>query len=573
MLDEAIFSATQARLKAIYDPQRFRAAASRWAELLSTHLDNVQQRSTRVLNWAEPDANIAEAARWLNEAPLSNPNCEQGRSLPETSDSSLACDLSTGKASAIARAASHLEEERSPPSDTDRFASIVQQMLDRGHNLHHPHYIGHQVPAPVPIAGLFDAVGAVTNQVMAIYEMGPWATAVERALVNRLGEQIGWQRDNFAGLVTHGGSLGNLTVLLTARNVMLGGSWEDGVGFESDANRSPVFKNGASNPLTEDDNVKRSNGLKNRPTVIVQADAHYSVARAAGIIGLGTKQVLRAALNSHRQLDPQRLDEQITELKAKGHPVVAVSACACATPIGAFDPLRDVAAVCRKHGVWMHVDAAHGGAALMSRRYRHLLDGVDQADSVVWDAHKMMFVPALCAFVLYRDKRHRFETFRQDAPYLFDPSAPGMAEYDSGMLTLECTKRAAAYGLWGTWSLFGESLFEDLVDVTFDLGRVFYNKLLAADDFVPLHEPQCNIVAFRHVPTVMKDAPLEVIGAFQRELRRRVIESGKFYIVQTNLGGCGALRVTIINPLTTADDLDELLSTLREVGTELLKRG
>ncbi len=524
MLDEASLSETQARLKAIYDPQRFRAAASRWAELLSTHLDNVQRRSTRVLNWAEPEANIAEAEQWLGDS-LESP---------------------------------------------DRFGAIVQQMLDRGHNLHHPHYIGHQVPAPVPIAGLFDAVGAVTNQVMAIYEMGPWATAVERALVNRLGEQIGWQRDRFAGLVTHGGSLGNLTALLTARNVMLGGSWEEGIAFESGANRSPVLQTGAMNPPTQD-SVERSDGLKNRPTMIVQADAHYSVARAAGIIGLGTKQVLRAALNEHRQLDPQRLDEQIMELKSKGHPVIAVSACACATPIGAFDPLREIAAVCRQHGVWMHVDAAHGGAALMSRRYRHLLDGIDQADSVVWDAHKMMFVPALCAFVLYRDKRHRFETFRQDAPYLFDPSAPGMAEYDSGMLTLECTKRAAAYGLWGTWSLFGQSLFEDLVDVTFDLGRVFYNKLLAAEDFLPLHEPQCNIVAFRYVPTAMEDAPPEVLGAFQRELRRRVIESGKFYIVQTNLGGCGALRVTIINPLTTTDDLDELLTTLREVGAELLK--
>jgi L-2,4-diaminobutyrate decarboxylase len=184
----------------------------------------------------------------------------------------------------------------------------------------------------------------------------------------------------------------------------------------------------------------------------------------------------------------------------------------------------------------------------------------------------MMFMPALCAFVLYRDKRHRFETFRQEAPYLFDPSAPGMAEYDSGMLTLECTKRAAAFGLWGTWSLFGPTLFEDLVDVTFDLGRVLHEKLRAAEDFVPLHEPECNIVAFRHVPAAMKSAPPESLGAFQRELRRRLIESGKFYIVQTNHGGVGALRVTIINPLTTADDLDELLTTLREVGVEVLKK-
>lgn len=121
--------------------------------------------------------------------------------------------------------------------------------------------------------------------------------------------------------------------------------------------------------------------------------------------------------------------------------------------------------------------------------------------------------------------------------------------------------------------MFGQQLFEDLVDVTFDLGRVFYEKLLAAEDFVSLHEPECNIVAFRHVPAAMQDAPPESLGAFQRELRRRLIESGRFYIVQTNHGGVGALRVTIINPLTTTDDLDELLVTLREVGAELLRNG
>lgn len=498
MLDEVAFRASQIRLRDVYDPQRFRAAAEQWGELLASHLERVQQRETPVLNWNDPVPNIAEAARWLEDV---------------------------GSADGASRS----------------FAGIVQQMLDRGHNLHHPRYIGHQVPAPVPIAGLFDAVGAVTNQVMAIYEMGPWATAVERALVQRLGQQIGWPSDSFAGLVTHGGSLGNLTALLTARNVVLEGAWESGVDFRD-----------------------------KKPVLVVQGDAHYSVARAAGVIGLGTKQVVRAALDERRKLDPQKLDEQLGTLMASGHRVVAVSACACATPIGAFDPLREVAAVCRRRGVWLHVDAAHGGAALFSRRYRHLLDGVDQADSVVWDAHKMMFMPALCAFVLYRDKRHRFETFRQEAPYLFDPSAPGMAEYDSGMATLECTKRAAAYGLWGTWSLFGPQLFEDLVDVTFDLGRLFHEKLLTAEDFVPLHDPECNIVAFRHVPAAMTTAPPETLGAFQRELRRRLIESGKFYIVQTNHGGIGALRVTIINPLTTSDDLDELLQSLRELGREVL---
>jgi L-2,4-diaminobutyrate decarboxylase len=123
------------------------------------------------------------------------------------------------------------------------------------------------------------------------------------------------------------------------------------------------------------------------------------------------------------------------------------------------------------------------------------------------------------------------------------------------------------FGLWGVWSMFGPQLFGDMVDVTFDMGRVLYEKLQAAPD--SLHEPQCNIVVFRHVPPSMADAKPDQLGRFQLELRRRVIESGDFYIVSTNLDGIGALRVTIINPLTTPDDLDQLLDTLRTQGKKL----
>ena len=232
--------------------------------------------------------------------------------------------------------------------------------------------------------------------------------------------------------------------------------------------------------------------------------------------------------------------------------MVAVVACACATPIGAFDPLDEIADVCARHGVWLHVDAAHGGAAVLSERHRHLVAGLERADSVVWDAHKMLFVPGLCAFVLYRDKAHRFEAFRQDAPYLFDPAAPGLAEYDSGMRTVECTKRAAAFGLWGVWSLFGRQLFADMVDVTFALGRTFYEKLsggrgLRAAARARSATSWCSATCRPSCAS----APAERIGDFQLELRRRIIESGDFYIVPFKRDGIGALRVTIINPLTT----------------------
>jgi L-2,4-diaminobutyrate decarboxylase len=182
----------------------------------------------------------------------------------------------------------------------------------------------------------------------------------------------------------------------------------------------------------------------------------------------------------------------------------------------------------------------------------------------------MLFMPALCAFVFFRNRDHRFEAFRQEAPYLFDPSAPGLAEFDSGLRTVECTKRAAAFGLWGVWSLFGPQLFADLVDLTFGLGRIFYDKLRAAPDFEAVNDPDCNIVVFRYIPAEMRDAPRDRLGLFQLELRRHLIQSGEFYIVSTKIEGCGAMRVTIINPLTTPEHLDQLLAAVRRHGRAVL---
>jgi L-2,4-diaminobutyrate decarboxylase len=491
------------RVELAYDTKLLSAAGHRLIDLVAEHLLEAQASKGKVLPWCDPAENVRQAAAILDEA--------------------------VGTAKGRDALANH-------------FGRLVRTMLDHGHNLHDPRYLGHQVAASIPLAGLFDTVGAITNQAMAIYDMGPWATAVEWAMVQHLGERIGWRADEFSGLVTHGGSLANLTALLTARNINLEQCWEKGV-----AGQGPA------------------------PVIVVHSDAHYSVSRSAGILGLGTNQVVRVGLDQRRRMDPNQLADILSDLRARNQPIVAVVACACSTPVGAFDPLDDVADVCQRYGVWLHVDAAHGGAACLSPRYRHLLAGLCRADSVVWDAHKMLFAPALCAFVFYRNRAHKFEAFRQNAPYLFDPAAPGLAEFDSALRTVECTKRAAAFGLWGVWSLFGPQLFADLVDITFTMGRVFYEKLLAAPDFVPLHEPQCNIVVFRYVPEALRDAPQDVLGRFQFELRRRVIESGEFYIVSTTFDGEGALRVTIINPLTTPEDLDRLLDLLREMGNPLMQ--
>lgn len=525
------FAAARRRIEAAYDPRLFESAGRKLVETLAAHLRTVEQSHAPVLNWADPRRYIAEALQ-ITDGDGTTPPGNEGQAQGE---------------------------ERRPAASIDdivrRFGELVDLSLARGINLHDPRYVGHQVPAPVPIAGLFDAIGSVTNQCMAIYEMGPWTTAIEQAMIARLAGILGWHGSDYAGIVTHGASLANLTALLVARNVALPECWEQGTAFGSDAGVALSSREARSAKV---------------PKLVVQSDAHYCIARSAGILGIGTNHVVKAPLDGRRRMDPAQLDAILAGLRAAGHPIVAVVACASATPVGAFDPLEPIADICARHSVWLHVDAAHGGAALLSNRHRHLVAGLERADSFTWDAHKMLFVPALCAFLFYKNKRHSFEAFRQNAPYLFDPSAPGLAEFDSGLRTVECTKRAAAFGLWGVWSLFGPQLFADMVDVTFELGRIFSEKLRASSDFTALHEPECNIVVFRHVPPELRGAPPERIGEFQWQLRRAVIESGEFYLVPTTHSGIAALRCTLINPLTTPAHLDRLLETLRQQGRKIL---
>lgn len=501
-------SASRKRIAAAYDPTALEAAGTRLLTVVADHLHRVESRDTKVLNWNQPATLIHEARQFLTTGERDSP---RGHEYAEIAA---------------------------------RVAEIASATLARGQNLHSPHYVGHQVPAPVPLAALFDFLGSVTNQVMAIYEMGPWATAVEHAVIDAVGERLGFQQHKFSGLITSGGTLANLTGLLTARNVVLGDSWTTGLA-----------------------------GRRVAPVLVAHADAHYSVTRSAGILGLGTDQIVSAALDDRRRMDPNRLDDTLSSLRSGGIPIIAVSAASCATPIGAFDPLTDIVEVCRRHEVWLHVDAAHGGALAFSPRHRHLLEGIELADSVVCDAHKMMFMPALCAMLFYRNPEHRLATFNQEAPYLFDPAAPELSDYDSGIVNFECTKRAAAFGVWGVWSLLGTQIFTDMVDVTIDLAQQFHAMLTAADDFTPLHEPQCNIVAFRYLPRELCDLPPEKVDALQLRLRRAVIESGEFYLVQSRIDGHPVLRTTMMNPLTTVDDLHGLLECLRRFGRQLIDTG
>ena len=530
-------------VKVAYDADLTQQCGTVLVDALTEHLGRVQSAQGPVQRWRAPEENITEAIRWLEGA--------------EFLDSQ---------------------------SVVSKFQELVQLSLMRGQNLNHPRCVGHQVPAPLPLVGLFDAVTTMTNQVQGVYEMGPWGIAAERAVIQQIGKQIGYQNDEFGGLVTSGGSLGNLTALLAARNEACPWIWNDG-NRPHESNEKLRSSDSQGDTSERDQSAMRpevnSSAARivrrsHMPVLIVHGDAHYCIDRAAGVMGIGQSQVMRVPLDGHRRMDVAALEQLLADLTAQQVPIIAVVAVACTTAVGVFDPLDAIADVCERHQVWLHVDAAHGGAVCLSQKHRHLIKGLERADSVVFDAHKMMFVPAVCALVFYRNKKNRFRAFEQKAPYLFDPSAPNMSEYDNGVVTFECTKRSAALGLWGALSIFGFELFEQLVDRVFLVAQNLFDLLDDAKEFEVVGEPQANIVVFRYFPEgVQRDENLASdecklkVSQLQLRLRRAMLESGFGYLTQTALQDQIYLRCTIMNPLTEVSHLAELLAELRRLGPTL----
>jgi L-2,4-diaminobutyrate decarboxylase len=426
-----------------------------------------------------------------------------------------------------------------PAADTSRaLFHRLQELMERGIHLQHPGYIGHQVGAPIPAASLAELVAGVLNQSMAVYEMSPAATHIEHQTVRWLCDLVGW--DNRAdGVFTSGGSLGNLTALLAARNHATGGAaWEA--------------------------------GLRSCPplAMLVSEYAHYSVARAAGILGLGQEGVVRVPVDDRFRISLPALKDCYHAAVAQGKKVAAVVASAGTTATGSFDPLREIGEFCRAQGVWFHVDGAHGASVLLSPKYKDLTEGIELGDSLVWDAHKLLFVPGLATALLFRDGTRGYEAFRQEASYLFGRHA--FPEHDLGLRTIECTRPMQAGKLWLCFQLYGARGLGELVTQKIDLARALAAQIRSQPDFELLTDPMCNIICFRHLPggASAKALSLAQLNAHQANTRKRVLASGRFYLVQTYIGDKLYLRCTLMNAQTTAQDLANLLALIRECATE-----
>ena len=399
--------------------------------------------------------------------------------------------------------------------------TLQDEILSASLHIHHPRNLGHQVATPLPMAALCDLVAALTNQAMAVYETGPSATLLERQVLRWMGELIGWQQTE--GVLTSGGAQANLTALLAARQVKTNwNAWQHGVS--------------AGPPLR----------------LLASEHAHYSVSRAAGIMGLGTDAVIKVAADEQGRMDMATLHRAWQRCIDEGTMPFAVVATAGCTPTGSIDPLIEIAAFCRAHDLWLHVDGAHGASALLSGKHRSLLEGIALADSVVWDGHKLLYMPATVSAVLFREPQNSYAAFAQEASYLFQGSSDAEEAYNTSYRTIECTKRMMGLKLWAAFSLYGVEKLGGLVDQVFATARLLAEKLQSAKDFELLMMPQTNIVCFRYD---IDD---------QSGIRKKLVESGAFHLTQVNLHGEIWLRTTIMNPFTAESDLDALFVAIRQ---------
>jgi L-2,4-diaminobutyrate decarboxylase len=418
--------------------------------------------------------------------------------------------------------------------DQEPLNDFLKRVINYSNHLHHPHYIGHQVTSPLPFTVLAQFCTTLLNNGAAIYEMGPVNMAMERNVIDKFGSIIGYST-KYDGIFTHGGTAGNLTAMLAARQSKTEYNiWEDGV---------QDYK---------------------RPGFMISGQAHYSIGRNVKIMGLGNESIVKVPVDSHFRMRTDMLEDIKTKAEKKGIKIISVVASSCSTATGSYDDLEAIADFCEKHNLWLHVDGAHGMGVLFSDKYRNRVKGIERADSVVIDFHKMFLVPAINTLVMFRNGERSFETFAQKASYLFQKSQNNVW-YNSAIRTIECTKSALGIIAYTALKYYGKSYYGEYIDSRYDLARSFAMMIKSDRQFEIAVEPESNIVCFRFAPEWADELTLNQINS---AIRDKIIKEGTYYIVQVEFNGRIFIRLTIINPVTSVDDLKELLQRIKNIGNK-----
>ena len=414
-------------------------------------------------------------------------------------------------------------EQPLPPLEAvDRVVDALRRL---GPHALHPRHFGLFDPAPTAMGVVAEALAAAFNPCLASWAGSPFGVETERHLVRTFGRLFGYEPACADGVITSGGSEANLTATLLALEA-----------------RFPAHRTHGLLAMT------------GQPMIYASRHAHPSVLKAAAVTGLGTTAVREVSADRGHRMDATALDRIIrADLASRRVPLLVV-ATAGTTDAGVIDPIADVARVGRRHGVWVHVDAAWGGAAILIPQIRDALHGIDQADSITFDPHKWLSVPMGCGLLLTRHRGLLDRTFSVAAPFLAGREEAGV---DPHTRSIRWSRDFAGLKLLLSLAVAGRHGYAEALRRQVELAWRLRDGLLS-DGWVLMNDTPLPVVCFADDSI---DRPALVA--------RAVNQSGEARIFAIRLGGRIVLRACVTNYATSAEDIDQLIKLLGRARSEV----
>ena len=418
----------------------------------------------------------------------------------------------------------------------------IEYFLKDSLSVHHPQCVAHLHCPSLVISQAAEVLINATNQSMDSWDQSPSATIIEMKLIEWLRAQVGYPAGD-AGVFTSGGTQSNLMGLMLARDAFFA---RQGHSIQQDGIPGDI----------------------RQYKVLCSENAHFSVQKNMALMGLGYRSVTLVKTDEFARMDVTDLKAKIAQAQANGEQIMAIVATAGTTDAGAIDPLRDIAAIAAEHQIWLHVDAAWGGALLLSEQYRDYLDGLELVDSVTLDFHKQFFQTISCGAFLLKDERH-YELMRYQAAYLnseFD-EAQGVPNLVSK--SLQTTRRFDALKLWMGLEALGQKQYAEIIDHGVTLAQQVARYIADQESLELVMQPQLASVLFRYRPAQLAANGDAAVALFNQRIGDALLESGRANVGVTEFDGVTCLKMTLLNPIVTLEDIKLLLALVEKTAQQL----
>jgi len=467
----------------------------------------------------------------------------------------------------------HISED---PCTLDAYTDfLTDTVVTHSINMSSPRCLGHMTAMSPSFIRVLSELVVCMNQNLVKCDASKVVTLIERQILATLHRLVFQKQEDFyrqclshnddtLGIMTSGGTLANLTALWCARNAV----------FSPQQDFKGVEEDGISAALEY---------YQYQKAVVIGSELmHYSIDKAAAVLGLGARSMIKVPVDNNNQMNIDALEAVVEQCKSMRWRIIAVVGVAGTTDCGSVDPLNHIAEIAAREKVHFHVDAAWGGPLLLSSRHRSKLDGIHRADSVTIDGHKQLYLPIGAGMLLLRDPKAAKVLERQAHYILQEDSA------DLGKYSIEGSRTATALFVHAALNLIGRKCYERMLDDNIRKAAIMANLIEDSDEFELLMQPETNIVLYRYVPLgghrmgSREDWWLtaEYLNKLNQSIQSAQYKRGRTFVSRTTLmhlprypgQSVLALRAVITNPLTIIDDMKAVLEDQMEFGRAIVEQ-